>query len=139
MKPAHVFGPVLLVSLLCAGCGGTASPTTPTPSAATSPTTQVFASVVTAGGTATRFFAASQHGTVTITLESLGQPVAVGLGLGLALLNAGGCYLSTSVDTAAGSGAQIVTSVDEGNYCVKIYDVGNLTSPAAFSITIVAP
>jgi hypothetical protein len=43
---------------------------------------------------------------------------------------------STSPTTLAGTIPHITVSGTPGKYCVEIYDVGNLTSTATFSIKI---
>ena len=129
---------VLLGALLSSvACRGAESPTAPT--AVESPVTVTFASSLYAKGTVTRLFTAAQAGAVTVTLDSLGQPVVVGLALGLTRADGAGCHGTTSVDTTAGSSPQIASQVDAGNYCVSIYDVGNVSDPVAFSITLVHP
>jgi hypothetical protein len=42
-----------------------------------------------------------------------------------------------TVETAGGAVDQLTTSLEPGRYCVKIYDVGNLTQATSFSISIV--
>jgi hypothetical protein len=41
--------------------------------------------------------------------------------------------------TAAGAAPQITSSAEAGTYCVKIYDVGNLTRSTSFSVTVAHP
>ncbi len=125
-----------VVILLGSGCTAE-SPTTP--SAPASPVTATFASNLTPGGTVTRLFSAAVPGTVTLTLDSLAQPVTVGLSLGLTRADGAGCYGSTSVHATAGSSPQISIAVDAGNYCAVIYDIGTIAQSVAFSMTIVHP
>ncbi len=126
----------VVVVLVVSGCTAE-SPTTP--SAAASPVSVTFASNLTPGGTVTRLFTAAGPGTVTLTLDSLAQPVTVGLSLGLTRADGAGCYGSTSVQATAGSLPQISIDVDAGNYCAAIYDVGTIVESVAFSITIAHP
>jgi hypothetical protein len=73
-----------------------------------------------------------------VTLSSLTPSASVGLGLGIT----GGpsdCTLYTQVTTAPGSGPQISTPVDAGNYCVKIFNLGAFAGPVSFSINTVHP
>jgi len=122
--------------LLVSGCTAE-SPTTP--SAAASPVSVTFASNLTPGGTVTRLFTAAVPGTVTLTLDSLAQPVTVGLSLGLTRADGAGCYGSTSVQATAGSSPQLSIAVDAGNYCAAIYDIGTIVESMTFSMTIVHP
>ena len=50
-----------------------------------------------------------------------------------------GCLLNSSVTAAAGSAPQLSAPVDAGDYCVKLFDVGGLTAPMSFTLTIVYP
>jgi hypothetical protein len=39
----------------------------------------------------------------------------------------------------AAAAPQITDTVDAGIYCIRLYDTGTRTAPAAFSVTIVRP
>ena len=124
---------------LTSACGKD-TPTTTTPSTPTSPTTSTFASRLTAKGAVSRSFAATQAGTVSVTLTNAGGPFTlVGLGIGVPTTGIAGCALSTAINATPGSSPQLTASVDAGSYCVTIYDIGTLTSPIDFSITVVFP
>jgi hypothetical protein len=131
----RLFFTFLSVALVGAGCGS--SPTTPT--TAPSPVTETFASIVYPQGAASQQFVAAKSGTVTITLGALAATGPVGLALGVTQQSGLGCFVSTVVQATAGTLAQITAPVDAGSYCVRVFDIGNLTGPAAFSVTIVRP
>jgi hypothetical protein len=81
-------------------------------------------------------FTVANTGTVSVTLSALSAPVAVGLGVGT-LNGTTACNLTSSTATVvAGSSPQINVTEDPGTYCVSVYDVGNLTGPATFSLTV---
>lgn len=125
-----------------AGCGD--SPTEPTATTATTTSTagtSTFASSFGPQGASSRLVTASAAGTLVVTLDSAGPPadIVVGLGVGIPRNDGGGCFVSSSVNTAAGSGARISVAVDAGNYCVKVYDIGNARSTVSFSSTITNP
>jgi hypothetical protein len=63
----------------------------------------------------------------------------VWLGLGIGVPNAEDCVTSTSVNTAAGSSAQVSGSYNAGVYCARVHDIGNLFAPANFTVTIARP
>lgn len=129
----------LCATLMLAGCGDkNASPTAPT--TPTGPTTAAFQSRLAVNGAASRTFSVATAGNVTAMLTNAGGPFTVmGLGIGVPLGGVANCTLSSSVNTASGSTPQIVAAVDPGTYCVAIYDVGNLTGPTDFAITISYP
>ena len=129
---------VLASSLTLAGCDDD-PPTTPTETPTT--TTITFTSNLAVGGASTRSFAVTRTGTVSVTLVNAGNSstLKVGLGVGIPLGDGSGCVLSRSVETVAGTTAQLELTVDTGTYCVQIYDPGTLTAVVPFSISLVYP
>ena len=143
MKSASVLKTVLAAvvlasSLTLAGCDDD-PPTKPTETPTT--TTITFASNLAVGGASTRSFAVTRTGTVSVTLLNAGNSTTlkVGLGVGIPLGDGTGCVLSRSVETTAGTTAQLELTVDTGTYCVQIYDPGTLTAVVPFSISLVYP
>jgi hypothetical protein len=116
-------------------CGlppGSASPTT------ASGTTETFSGALGQQDTKLHTFTVSKAGTVSITLTSLSPAtVAVGLGIGTPNGMTSCTLISTNPAAMAGTAPQITVTENPGNYCVDIYDVGNLTGASTFSITIV--
>jgi hypothetical protein len=78
-----------------------------------------------------------QPGDVEATLVGLAAPSTTTIGLGIGNLSANGtCSLIYTVNTAAGPTAQIVGTGLSGTLCVAVYDIGNLTGPAIYTITV---
>jgi hypothetical protein len=137
MKPVAICS-LLIVSALLTGCGGDSSPTAPT--TPSSPVTETFSSNLVVQGSVWRIVTASQAGTLTATLTTTNQPsVVVGVAMGLRNGATTGCLLNNSTTAAAGSAPQLSAQVDAGDYCVKLFDVGTLTTPMSFTLTIVHP
>lgn len=131
---------VAIVVAFTGACGNSNQTTTPTTPTTTSPTTAVFASRLTPGGAISRSFAATTSGTITVMLTNAAGPFTrVGLGLGVPSTGIAKCALSTAVSTNAGATPQIAAAVDAGNYCVTVYDIGTISSPVDFSVTLVYP
>ncbi|OFV90391.1 MAG: hypothetical protein A3G76_01875 [Acidobacteria bacterium RIFCSPLOWO2_12_FULL_65_11] len=132
----------LVLVLVGSACGDDIpNVNTPTPTPV-SPATETFSSGVVPMGTAARSFVAAKAGPVEITLVSIGPPtnVTVGMGIGIPTPTASaGCSLNMALNTAPGTTPQITAQVDGGSFCVKVFDVGNLTQEAFFQITIVRP
>jgi hypothetical protein len=128
-----------LVLSTAVACGdNTTTPTTPT--TPTGPTTSIFASRLTPGGAVSRQFGASTAGTITAMLTNAAGPnTVVGLGIGVPTTGLAKCALSTTIQTNAGSTPQLSATVDAGDYCVVVYDLGTLTNPIDFSVTLVYP
>jgi hypothetical protein len=130
----------LAAALAAAAACGDSTTTTPTPTTPTGPTTSIFASRLTPGGAISRQFGASTNGTVTAMLTNAAGPnTVVGLGIGVPTTGLAKCALTTAIQTNAGSTPQLSATVDAGNYCVVVYDLGTLTSPIDFSVTLVYP
>jgi hypothetical protein len=126
---------VLACSILLAGCGSE-SPTTPstTPTA----TTETFSSSVPYRGTISRSLTTSSAGAITATLTMLGQDGAsVRIGLGVRNDGANQCLPTYSLVTTPHSGRQLAVEADVGSYCVTVADIGELSGPSSFSLTIV--
>lgn len=131
---------VLSLGLLTVGCGNDTSTSPTTPTTPTGPTTSIFASRLTPNGAVSRSFGATTAGTVTVMLTNAAGPFTrVGLGLGVPTAGLAKCALSTAISTTAGSTPQISAAVDAGQYCVTVYDLGTLTEPIDFSVTLVYP
>lgn len=133
-----VFVAVLLTSVSAAGCDDDAPPTTP-PSPTTASVT--WTTNLATAGASSRSFTTTRTGSVSITLQALGGSTTLraGLGVGIPLGDGTGCVLSRSVETTAGSTAQLELTVDAGDYCVQVYDPGTLTQPVSFTVLLVYP
>jgi hypothetical protein len=112
------------------------TPTTTTP--VTTPTaSETFASTVDPGGAAVYSFNIAANGTVNVTLNGVGGtgvPPTVQLGLGIG--TPAGVDCSTTSTVTAGPGPQLTGTFGPGLFCVRVYDVGNLATTAAFRVTI---
>ena len=88
-------------------------------------------------------FTAAQAGEVEVTLLDVAlvgssSPVTVGLGIGTASTG-GACLVTDAVNTQGGPRAQLIGTGQAGTLCISIFDVGYLTGPALYSITVAAP
>jgi hypothetical protein len=122
---------------MTAGCGNPAATATTTTAPTLFPTVEAWSSVLVPGGASSRSFDTNASGTISITLTSAGA--TVGLGVGLPRTTGGGCRLGVVVTAVPGPTAQIVTQADQGSYCVQVYDLGTLTNPVPFAMTINHP
>jgi len=103
--------------------------------------TETFAGTLAPRSASFYTFTITQAGTVSVTLTSLSGSSTVAVALGIGTPNGtSSCTTTSSNPTAiAGTTAQISVTEPPGLYCVQIADVGNLTAPATFSITILHP
>jgi hypothetical protein len=84
-------------------------------------------------------FSVSQDGYVEVTLLGLGAPPGTTVGLGIGTPSTDTCSTNYTVETGPSPAAQIVGTGLTGTLCVAIYDVGNLTEPALYTITVATP
>ena len=129
---------LVVAGLSTAGCNDASTATSPT---VTSPVTELFSGQFMPGGSAARSFTAASAGTVSITLSQLGPQsgLGVGLGIGIPQSNGSGCLITQVLEAGASTSPNLTVLVDEGTYCVRLHDLGTLTSQVAFTVTIVRP
>jgi hypothetical protein len=123
--------------LLCISCsdGGV---TTALPRPDTPPQTLAsFNGTLQIHATDTYLFTVKQTGYVMATLIGLAAPdnTTVTIGIGTPSTT-GTCALTSSVTTTAGPAAQLIGTGIAGSLCVSIQDIGNLTAPAVYTITV---
>ena len=131
---------LLITGLLTAACGNDDSaPAAPTPSG---PSTEIFSGTLAVQGSSFYSFTVGAAGEVNITLASLtatkpGPALSRVMGLGVGAPLGTDCNMTSSVATAPGLSAQLVNTLSPAIYCARIYDLGNLTAPANFTVRIV--
>ena len=121
---------------LVAGCGSSTSPTTPT-----NPVTESFTGTITQNSAATNTFSTTTSGTVTVTLTALAPLATQQVGFALGTWDGTACQL-VLVNPAGTTGSQLAANAStKGNYCVHLYDVGNITAdtPVTYTLTVVHP
>jgi hypothetical protein len=135
------FGFVGLAALFAAACSSQDA-TTPLPRPDNPPAKLVsFNGMLQPRATDSYTFVVSQSGYVQATLVGLGAPpdtvVALGIGTpGTVGTTTGVCQLTSSVNTTAGPTAQLIGTGIAGTLCITIRDIGNLTAPAIYTITV---
>jgi hypothetical protein len=137
-----VLAVLAVVGLLTAGCGNDDSATTPT--TPTGPATENFSGTLGVQGSSFYSFTTTTSGSVSITLASVvatqpGPALNSVLGLAVGAPLGTDCNATSSVNTAPGLTAQLVTTLSPATYCARVYDIGNLTASVNFTIRIVHP
>lgn len=132
-----------VVAMVAAACGSSNTITTPTPTTTTTtpaPITEpLFTGTLAANGAMTYPFAATFGGTVTATLTSLASANASAIGLSIGTWTGTACQIVIANDNAAQAAAISGTVTAAASLCVRVYDVGKITAPTAFTVTIVHP
>jgi hypothetical protein len=77
-------------------------------------------------------------GALAATLTAAGPPATIFMGFGIGSWDGTSCTLLSggSVNTQAGAVAQLSGTVNSGNYCVMVYDIGNQTAPISYTWTM---
>jgi hypothetical protein len=133
---------VLALALTVAACGGSDSSTTP--STTSGPTSELFEGKLQGRGDSMFFsFTVGTAGNVNVTLASVtttslpGTSTNLVLGVGLGSPLATDCNLTTQTTTPPGLASQLTgTNFSPAIYCVRVFDVGNLTVPVNFAVRI---
>lgn len=102
------------------------------------PTTiDVYSSVVGASGSATHQIPIAFNGVANVAFLSASQAASVGVAFGV--WDGQACRLSETVTTQATGTTIMAFNTDPGNYCIRVFDVGQLTSPMLFTIDTTIP
>jgi hypothetical protein len=121
---------------LAAGCGSS-SPTNP--SGAT--TTDTFTGTINQSSADTKVFTTSTSGTITATLTSLSPLSTIQIGFVLGTWDGTTCQV-VLINPSGTTGSILTANAStKGNYCVHLYDTGNITAdtPVAYTLTVVHP
>lgn len=80
----------------------------------------------------------AKNGNIDVTLTGLNPTTTITVGLGLGQPVAEGCSLLI-YNEGAKAGTILSGSAGPGNYCVIVYDVGNVTDPLTYTLSVVHP
>jgi hypothetical protein len=128
--------PILMaLALAPAGCSSSSSTTSPT----TTAITDTFTGTVKQNGTTIHPFAVTTSGALTVTLTSVTPLSNLALGVGLGTWDGSTSTCSSAIATNANSrtgSAALTGTVLTGNFCVRVYDSGNIADGATISYTV---
>jgi hypothetical protein len=129
---------MLLFSAACTS-NTTPSPTTPTPAT----TTETFSGSVEHLATSGNSFVVSTNGAVTIELTSVEPLATLALGVGVTSWDGTACGTTpiSKNDNARSGVTALSGTATAGNYCVTVYDSGNVPEgwTVSFSVQVVHP
>ncbi len=145
MTARHIvhLGAIALWLAVMSACGGSSNSTSTTPTVTSGPQTELFEGTLTPNGSAFYSFTVQSTGDADVMLASVTATTAPGsssnvvLGLGLGMPLGTDCTVTTSVLTFPALQSPLVSNLTAGTYCVRVYDVGNLTNTVNFAIRIV--
>src|SRR5215472_6553043 len=110
----------------------------------TNPQTQIFTGTLSQNGAFQNIFTITTLGAVTVTITSLSPNSAQIVGLSLGVWTGSQCSTSpqtggASNDTATSGTTITLNATAGGNLCARIYDVGFITTPVLYTLTITHP
>jgi len=136
---------VAALVLLIAACGQSDTSTSTTEPSTTAPPSSVeaFSGTLQPTGTNLHSFTVRETGYVEITLigvvPQLGTgpsaPITLGLGIGTPS-GTGTCMVLYQVNAQAGTAAQIIGTATAGPDCLTVFDVGTLSQPVNYTVTV---
>src|SRR5262245_19352806 len=141
MKSVSVAVVVALCVLATACDEGTPGIVQPTVNPAT--ITDTFTGNVAPNSADSHAFVITLSGKIAVTLTAVGPPSTAEVSIGLGIPTGLACSLTlgdaTTVTTTAGSTPQICGTILPGTFCVVVYDVGRLTDPVDYTVTVAHP
>jgi hypothetical protein len=133
---SHLSIGVILALVLSAACTSNNSTGPAEPSGPL--VTETFTGTIAPQGSAFHVFELSRVSNVYVVLMSAGPPANISMGLAVGTPGGRtGCAAIRTVTTAAGTTAQLSGTADPGQYCIQIFDVGNVSAPVAYTIAVV--
>jgi hypothetical protein len=129
----------MLVTLLAIGVAACDDETPTAPNNPRDPVTETFTGQVTANGAKIHTFSTAASGTVTATLKQVAPDSSLVIGLALGNWNGSSCQLVFDNAEATQGFALPATMSGAGDACVRVYDVGNVTVPANYTVEVVHP
>jgi len=119
------------------GCGS-GTTTTPTPTTPVS-VTDTFAGPLTQNGAQTFQFTTAASGQITATIATLSPNSTLVVGIALGTWNGNACQIILAKDNATQSSFIVGQASQSSSFCVRIYDVGNVTDPQTFEVQVNHP
>ncbi len=135
VKRALAAAAFVCAAALFGACNDNSIPAQPTPT----PKTETLNGTVNQNGGNTQTFTATAPGTVTATLTDLKPVDTVTVGFSIGTTIGTICQASLANDAATKGAILTATAASAGTYCVRVYDVGNVTAdtPIDFTVTVV--
>jgi hypothetical protein len=128
-----IYFSALILACVAAGCAEDAPPTTPV-----DPPVQrdeIFEGSIILNGAATHVFATERAGQATATLTSLSPDSAAIVSFMFGTWNGQYCQVILVKDDAT-TAQNLVGTASQGSFCVRIADIGRLTAPTDYVITV---
>jgi hypothetical protein len=134
---------VAALVVTASACGGSNTAPAQASPISTGSATELFEGPLSVGGSAFYSFTVTATGDADVMLASTttstspGTSTIVVLGLALGTPVGQDCSITSSLPAAAALQSPLVSNLTPGVYCVRVYDLGNMTVPLNFAIRIV--
>jgi hypothetical protein len=136
MPRSTVLTSLAFAAALTAMACGDDDPVLPTDPSTPVLITQAFDDSLNPNGGRTHQFNADRAGDVIASLTSLAPDPEVVIGLGIGTWNGVSCSITIANDNARLNVAIIGSATGTGAFCVRVYDVGNLTGSIDYTVTV---
>jgi hypothetical protein len=135
--PQRILFTMLLAASAAWGCGSdtTTTPITPTPT----PTTEQFSGDLNRNGATSHSFTVTGTGSVTSTLTTVAPDSTISIGMALGTWNGTSCQVIIANDRAVQGITVTGATSGVGSLCVRMYDIGQLTTTVSYTVTVVHP
>ena len=131
---------LILVSVTMSACSNALNDLFGSPTTTSSTTTDTFNGTLVPNGSLVFTFTVATAGNVAVTLTTVSPATTGPLGLGVGPSSNGTCTITNSTSGAtAGLTAQLSTTENPGDYCVKVADAGSLVTASTVTVTIMHP
>ena len=112
---------------------------TTTPIVTPCPCTDGFSGTLSVNGAFSHTFTITTLGSVSASIVSLAPNSAQIVGFGLGVWNGVSCTAASSTDIATTGSAITLNASSAGTLCVRLYDVGFITTPVLYQLQVVHP
>jgi hypothetical protein len=128
------FSALILACTFATGCGDdNTTPTTPVETPIQ--INETFQGTINLNGAATHVFGTERAGQATVTLTSLSPDSAAIVSFMFGTWNGSYCSVVLVKDDAT-QAQNLVGNASQGSFCVRIADIGRLTAPTDYTITV---
>jgi len=124
------------LALSAAACGADTTPTSPTETV-----TEDYSGTLAPSGTNTHTFTVRASGTLTVILNSVAPLSTLAIGVSIGSWDGTNCTVLAANPNARASTttAALSGSANQANFCLQVYDSGNLTGEITYAIQVTHP
>ena len=97
--------------------------------------TENFSGSITVNGAATHLFTTNRTGSAAATLTSLSPNSAAIVSFAMGTWNGQYCAITLAKDNAT-TGSGLIGTASAGAFCIRVSDVGQLTEPTSYEVTV---